>query len=207
MTPSLNTPRTLAVCPHCDTVHQMVPVRTGKRVSCVRCGCSLYEGTQLPLQGLLAMTLAALMFFVIANLSPILTFELAGERRLAPLWAGVAACWQAGQPLMAVIAGMTTLVIPLATLSLLAYVLLPLASGRAAPGYALVLHGLAWLRPWSMLEVFFLGLLVSLVKLSSVATIVVGPGLLAIVLLSLLMVRLGSFDMALLWDHAPSAHA
>lgn len=207
MTSPLNTPRTLAVCPHCDTVHRIVPVRSGKRVGCVRCGCSLYEGTQLPLQGLLAMTLAALMFFLIANLSPILTFELAGERRLAPLWAGVAACWQAGQPLMAVIAGMTTLVIPLATLSLLAYVLLPLAFGRAAPGYSQVLHGLASLRPWSMMEVFFLGLLVSLVKLSSVATVILGPGLIAIVLLSLLMVRLGSFDMMLLWDHAPDVRA
>ena len=40
-------------------------------------------------------------------------------------------------------------------------------------------------------------------KLTDVATVVLGPGLIAIVALSLLMVRLGSFDLALLWDHAP----
>ena len=43
----------------------------------------------------------------------------------------------------------------------------------------------------------------ALVKLTDVATVVLGPGLIAIVALSLLMVRLGSFDLALLWDHAP----
>jgi paraquat-inducible protein A len=196
-------PRTLVVCPHCDAVHRLVPVRSGARVSCQRCGCSLYQQTRLPLQGLLASTVAALLFFVIANLTPLLTFELAGEQRAAPLWSGVAAAWAAGQPMMAMIAGMTTLVFPLMTLCLLLYALLPLALGAPPLGYRAVLHALRWLRPWSLLEVFFLGVLVSLVKLTDVATVVLGPGLIAIVALSLLMVRLGSFDMALMWDHAP----
>ncbi|WP_043110274.1 paraquat-inducible protein A [Polycyclovorans algicola] len=197
------TPRTLVVCPHCDAVHRIVAVRSGKRVSCQRCGCALYEQTRLPLQSLLAGTVAALLFFAIANLTPLLTFELAGERRLAPLWAGVAAVWEAGEPMMAVIAGMTTLVFPLLTLSLLLYALLPLSLGTTPQGYRSALHALRWLRPWSLLEVFFLGVLVSLVKLTDVATVILGPGLFAVVVLSLLMVRLGSFDMALLWDHAP----
>ena len=84
-------PRTLVVCPHCDAVHRMVTVRQGARVGCHRCGCTLCSETRLPLQALLASTIAALMFFAIANLTPLLTFELAGERRPAPLWAGVRA--------------------------------------------------------------------------------------------------------------------
>ena len=192
-------PRTLVVCPHCDAVHRMVTVRQGARVGCHRCGCTLHGETRLPLQTLLASTIAALMFFAIANLTPLLTFELAGERRPAPLWGGVTA----GEPMMAVIAGLTTLVFPFISLCLLLYALLPLAFGPPAPGYRQVLIALQWLRPWSLLEVFFLGVLVALVKLTEVATVVLGPGLIAIVALSLLMVRLGSFDLALLWDHAP----
>jgi len=203
MTATQTPPRTLVVCPHCDAVHRMVTVRQGARVGCHRCGCTLCSETRLPLQALLASTIAALMFFAIANLTPLLTFELAGERRPAPLWGGVTAVWTAGEPMMAVIAGLTTLVFPFISLCLLLYALLPLAFGPPAPGYRQVLNALQWLRPWSLLEVFFLGVLVALVKLTDVATVVLGPGLIAIVALSLLMVRLGSFDLALLWDHVP----
>lgn len=197
-------PRALTVCPHCDVVHKVLPVRPGTPVRCVRCGCELYRETELPVQALLAWTIAAALCFLIANLTPLLSFQLAGESRLAPLWAGVMATWQAGQPLVALIAAMTTLVFPPLTLGLLAYVLVPMLRGQCAPGTARILHWLAWIRPWSMLEVFFLGVLVSLVKLVDVATVVMGPGLFAVVLLVVLMVRLGSFDLRLMWDRVPS---
>lgn len=199
--------RALTVCPHCDVVHQIKPVRRGTPVQCRRCGCELYRETELPLQALLAWTVAAALCFAIANLTPLLSFELAGETRLAPLWAGVLATWQAGQPLVALIAAMTTLIFPPLTLCLLAWVLVPMLRGERAPGAARVLHTLAWIRPWSMLEVFFLGVLVSLVKLVDVATVVMGPGLFAAVLLVLLMVRLGSFDLRLMWDRVPPSAA
>ena len=195
--------RALTVCPHCDVVHRIMAVRPGTPVKCCRCGCELYRETELPVQALLAWTVAAALCFAVANLAPLRSFEVAGETRLAPLWAGVIATWQAGQPLVALIAGMTTLIFPPLTLGLLAWVLVPMLGGGRAPGGARVLHVLAWIRPWSMLEVFFLGVLVSLVKLVDVATVVMGPGLFAAVLLVLLMVRLGSFDLRLMWDRVP----
>jgi paraquat-inducible protein A len=60
--------------------------------------------------------------------------------------------------------------------------------------------GLA-LQPWAMMEVFLLGVLVAMVKLSSMAEIVVGPALYAFGFLVLVLAGItASLDPRTVWD-------
>ena len=57
------------------------------------------------------------------------------------------------------------------------YVLLPLRAGQQAPGFDVVLRAMQAVKPWVMVEVFMLGVLVAFVKLNGLASVIPGPGL------------------------------
>jgi paraquat-inducible protein A len=95
---------------------------------------------------------------------------------------------------------LTTLVNPLIETASVCYVLLPLRAGRVAPGFAHVLRAMQVVRPWVMVEVFMLGVLVAFVKLSSLASVVPGVGLWAFGATMLLLTAMASaFDMEHVW--------
>ena len=96
----------------------------------------------------------------------------------------------------------TTLLFPLLQLCILLYLLLPVAQGRRLPGFALLVRIMQSLRPWGMIEVFLLGVLVAIVKLSSMASVVAGPALWAFVALTVLLTAVLSFDPRLFWQAA-----
>jgi len=58
------------------------------------------------------------------------------------------------------------------------------------------------LRPWGMIEVFLLGVLVAIVKLSSMATVVPGPALWAFVALTVTLTAVLSFNPGAFWEMA-----
>jgi uncharacterized paraquat-inducible protein A len=60
------------------------------------------------------------------------------------------------------------------------YVCLPLMFGRTAPGAFNVAKWMYRSEPWNMVEVFLLGVLVSLLKLAKVADVHFGIGILGI---------------------------
>ncbi len=78
-------------------------------------------------------------------------------------------------PLLATVVLFTTIVAPMLHIGLLIYLYLPLALGRRPHGFALALRLTQAVLPWSMLEIFLLGVLVAGVKLAEQATIVPGP--------------------------------
>jgi paraquat-inducible protein A len=57
------------------------------------------------------------------------------------------------------------------------------------------------LREWSMLDIYLLGLLVSIVKISSMAGLALGPGIFCFVVLMIcLLVGLNEFDPESHWQ-------
>jgi len=80
------------------------------------------------------------------------------------------------------------------------YVLLPLRSGRAAPGFDIVLRAMQAVRPWVMVEVFMLGVLVAFSKLSTLASVIPDAGLWAFGAVMLLITAMAStVDHEQLW--------
>jgi len=95
----------------------------------------------------------------------------------------------------------TTILIPAVELSLMLYVLLPLKLGQVPQGLAPILRVLHSVRPWSMTQVFLLGVLVALVKLVHLAHVVPGIALWSFGGLILLLTgAMASFNTHELWN-------
>lgn len=197
------TSTSLAVCEHCDAAHRRVPLRPGNTARCVRCGAELYQDAYFDLNLMLALTASALIVFMIANAFPIVSIQVQGASNEATLWRAILDTADSGFGSAAALAAATVFFFPLAQIVLIAYVLLPLRLGATPRHFALAMRALRHLQPWSMTEVFMLGVLVSVVKLGSIATVVPGPGLYGFLALTVLLTLLASFDLRALWQLAP----
>jgi paraquat-inducible protein A len=148
--------------------------------------------------------LAGLILFAISNLSPFLTLEIEGRTQETVLLTGIVALYQQGQPGLAGLVLLTGMVFPLAQLVGYLYVLLPLRLGTVLPGTAVVYRWVRHIQPWSMMEIFFLGLLVSVVKLAGMAQVVPGVALFAfMILIFILPAALVAIDVRSIWDRLP----
>jgi paraquat-inducible protein A len=75
---------------------------------------------------------------------------------------------------VAVLVLLTTTILPLLELTAVIWMVLPLHFGRRPPGFAPLFRILQLAHPWAMIEVFILGVLVALVKLSHLADVLPG---------------------------------
>ncbi len=81
------------------------------------------------------------------------------------------------------------------------YVLLPLLRGRVLPGALVVCRWVYGTDPWNMIEVFLIGVLVSLMKLGSIATVTLGVAFWAFAgLIVCLTAALSAIDRRDLWE-------
>jgi paraquat-inducible protein A len=192
------------VCDGCDAVWHRTPLHDCEIARCPRCHTELdrHPGTQ---RGrMLPLTLACLVLFTIANLFPIVEIELRGLRSHTTLAGAVVALTGEDMSLVAFLVLATTILFPLMQLLILVWLLVPLRRHRRAIGFALLVRLMQALRPWGMIEVFLLGVLVALVKLSSMASVLPGPALWAFMALTVLLTAVLAFDPRGFWEMAES---
>ena len=190
----------LVSCHECDLLQRETPLPRGGIARCRRCGAELYRSHPDSLERTLAITLAALVLFAIANAYPIVGLEVQGNRTAATLFGAVRALWGQGAEAVAGLVFVTTIVVPLLEMSITLLILVPLRLGGAAPATGLLLRIVQAVRPWGLVEVFILGVLVSLVKLAHQATVIPGIALWSFAGLMLLFAAAAaSFDPREVW--------
>lgn len=187
------------VCASCDAVYRQVELKSREVLSCARCGSELarHPGTQA--KRILPLTVASLIVLIIANAFPIVAIEIRGLSSQTTLLGAVMALSSEGLSLVALLVLATTLLLPLLYLLILLWLLLSLMRQQRAPGFALLLRIMHRLRPWGMVDIFLLGVLVAIIKLSSMATVLPGPALWAFMALTLLLTVVMAFDPSGLW--------
>ncbi|MEW5773066.1 MAG: paraquat-inducible protein A [Thermodesulfobacteriota bacterium] len=192
----------LIACHECDLLHRTAPLPSGGTARCVRCGALLYRRRRGTVDSCLALTVAGLILFAVANAFPLLAMRLDEEVQQAVLVTGVLQLWDQGAYALAGLVLVTSILAPLAKLGLFALVLAPLRLGLRPPAWAAPAFRLALrLSPWSMLEVFLLGILVAMVKLADTADILLGPSLYAFgLLIPVLAWVSASLDPEVVWD-------
>jgi paraquat-inducible protein A len=158
-------------CPDCDALFTTPETVAGERIICPRCGAHLL--TQRPdfVNRATALVVAAAFFFILANAFPFMTMKADYRENPMLLIGSVTGLEQQGFPILAGMVGLFVIVAPALLLGTMLYVLVPLARGRRL-AYALHLcHAMHEARRWNMMEVFLLGVLVSLLKLGKLATL------------------------------------
>ena len=196
----------LIACHDCDLMQREVPLPRGGVAFCVRCGAELYRSHPDSFERTLAFTVAAILLFAIANAFPIVGLKLEGQVIQTTLFNTVRTLYNEDMKSIAALVFVTAMLMPALKLFALTYLFLPLRLGRAAPHFALVFRMMRAVHPWGMVEVFLLGILVSVVKLENVASVVPGIALWSFGALMLLMAALSSvFDPRGLWARAEAA--
>lgn len=170
-------------------------------VACPRCGAELYRVGRNALERSLALTTAALVLLVVANLFPIVGLNLQGHQVETTVFGAVRQLWLDDMPVVAALLLATTVLMPLLELCALGWLLLPLWRGRRPRWFAPVFRAFQLAHPWAMVEVFILGVLVSLVKLTHLADVLPGPAIGCFGALMLVLAILAStLDQRGLWQ-------
>ncbi|MEH6471871.1 MAG: paraquat-inducible protein A [Halopseudomonas sp.] len=183
---------TLTACHQCDLLMHRPELQPGSRARCPRCGATVAKALSTQPQRHLALILTGLIMLWPALGLPMLTMELLGQSNSANLIDSVIATWSAGYPLISVAIALFCLIIPALLLILLLLLQCPWTSSAWQQAMLKLIHHL---REWSMLDIYLLGLLVSIVKVSDSAGLSLGPGLFCFVILMIsLFVALTSFN-------------
>jgi len=197
----------LVVCEHCDSVYRRRPLGRGELARCERCAAVLYRASRLDIDRWLALTVAAAIVFVIANVCPVIRINLQGLHNESTLWQAAAALAHGAAAPIALPTALSVIIVPFLQISLLGWVLIHARCGRRAPGFAQAMRMLVALRPWSMIEVCLLGILVAVIKLSSMVQVAPGAGIWAMAVLMVLITLIASRDVHGLWELTPASAA
>jgi paraquat-inducible protein A len=191
----------LIACHECDSLQRSPTLPMGATARCARCGAVLYRRKRNSLDRVLALTIAGLILFMVANIYPFLTFRLETQIQETTLITGIIELYHQGMWIVAGVVLLTSIVMPLLELTGMLYVLLPLKFNRRPWKLPLFFRTIRSCKPWGMMEVFMLGILVAVVKLSKMATIIPGIALYAfMILIFVLAASTASLDPHIVWD-------
>ena len=177
------------------------PVSEGSRVKCVCCGANLYQNRSASLVRVTAFSLTALLLMILVHSTPFLTMNVGSLKTTLTLPGAARALISQGTPLVGWGVALFTILTPLMLAGGLVYVCAPLLFGRIAPGAMFVARWISITEPWNMIEVFLLGVLVSLMKLGKLADLHFGLGFWAFgILMFCMAAAVAAIDKMELWD-------
>ena len=183
---------TQIACQQCDLLQQEIELPPGGAAVCSRCKAPIYRSTPHGLERALICTIVSIVLFLLANTYPIVGLELRETRNATTLFGSVVYLYEHDLGSMAALVFTTTLLIPIVELAAMLYILLPLRLGYVAHGLPQVLRLVQIIHPWGMIEVFMLGIIVSVVRTSNFATVELGLALWSFAMLMVTLIA-GAF--------------
>lgn len=167
----------LVACHECDLLMHRPDLQLEQKASCPRCGYELYAHRAQVERRSLALVLTALALFLPANFLPIMQLNLLGQTTQDTVWSGVVSLYRSGMEVVALVVLLCSMVVPLLKLLCQLLVLLCIRWRVALPRGRRLYRYYHHLREWGMLEVYLVGILVSIVKLIDMADLTLGVGL------------------------------
>jgi paraquat-inducible protein A len=170
---------------------------------CPRCGAPVHARKPHSLAITAALLLAAAVLYVPANVLPVMDTRTFFDNESDTIMSGVLVLLHSGSWPIAVLVFIASIVVPM--LKILALAVLLFSAWRRTPQRRLqrseLFRMVEFIGKWSMLDIYAVSLLATLVQVQSFATIIVGWGAWsfgAVVVLTLFAAH--TFDERLLWD-------
>jgi len=184
----------------CHVCEKVVPVA---QAVCPRCGSKLHLRKPDSIGRTLSLVVAAAVLYIPANLLPIMSVRELGVMTESTIITGLIQFWKAGSYPIAIVIFIASILIPI--LKITALLWLCGAANGLIPYSAKVLGKVYWvtelLGRWSMVDIFVVAILVTMVQLGNYVTVTPGPGAIAFAgVVVLTMFAAMSFDPKLLWD-------
>lgn len=162
------------ICHQCFTLHEEVPLKDGSKACCSECGSVLYRCDSGLVNRGLAMSITGLIFFILANAFPLVQMDILGNEQFITLPKTIISLFENEFYLVGFLCLFLIFLFPLmiVIINILLYILLKLERGEKTIKELLIL--LSQIIPWSMADIFFISILVALVKLVSFGQIHIG---------------------------------
>jgi paraquat-inducible protein A len=193
-------PADIVACPDCDLLQRVSSLPPGGTACCVRCGLALGSNKPGSLDRTMALAVAALIAFLLANMEPLMEVSFAGRTTSTTILGGVRTMWLQGENVTALLVALFVVVAPALEIMFMLSILL---ASRRPPAPRWVGALLRWMElsgVWSMVGVMMLGMLVSLVKIASLATVEPGIGIFAVGALVFLLAGMSAnFEPREIW--------
>ena len=187
-------------CHECDLLHQHTPLPDGGKALCTRCGAFLYQNIPNSIEKAIALNLSAFMLLIMANCFPFLSLEISGRFVENHFLSGALMLYRQGMGEIGFLVLVTSVLFPFLTITGMLYVLLPIKLGYKPWQMPRVYRMVTLLKPWSLVSVFMLGVLISVVKLLDLATIIPGISLYAFIGLMVTMAAAqANLDTSVIW--------
>jgi paraquat-inducible protein A len=184
-------------------VYRRRPLARGEVARCARCHAVLERHQRIGINAMLALVATVMVVFVQANVWPIISLSFNGEQIHARLWGIILMMWHEHSQVVAVLAAGTLFFFPLCKMLVLGWLLIYARQGRRAPGFGWLMVVLHYIQPWTMSEVFVLGVLVSIVKAKLYFDVSPDAGVFAYAVLAILITVFSGIDVRQLWEHIP----
>ena len=193
----------LVRCHTCGQLAKHRKLPAGSTASCPRCEAPMHLRKPNSIARTWCLVIAGLILYVPANVLPVMTIIYFGAGEPDTIMSGVVVLFQTGQPAIAVLVLVASILVPMVKLLGLAFLLISVHfRSRWRPKDRTRLYRVIEIvGRWSMLDMFMLSILVALVRLDAIATIEAGPGatsFAAVVILTMFAAM--SFDPRLIWD-------
>lgn len=191
----------LVACPSCDLLFDVGGMRNGEKAVCTRCGDFLTRVRDDSFLKLQSYAISGLVFLMIACAFPFLSFESSGLESIMTLPQTAQQLYDQGRPDLAFLVAGFIIFIPASVLVLLTLLSTCIIRQRYYPWMVPVTRLVFHVQNWSMVEVFFIGVLVSLVKIAHMATVVIGISFWAYGAFALCFVAsVGNLDRLQYWN-------
>jgi len=193
----------IARCHYCGKACQMPKESMENAAACPRCGSALHLRNFNSLSSTWALLITAVILFVPANVYPVMSVFMFGNGMADTIISGIIHLMHAGQYPIAILVFVASILVPLFKMIGLGALLLAVQFGwsinrRQA---ATIFRIINFIGPWSMLDLFMISILVTLVNLGFIATIQTGPGATAFAgVVVVTMLAAHTFDQRIIWD-------
>ncbi|MFS4436855.1 paraquat-inducible protein A [Paracoccaceae bacterium GXU_MW_L88] len=166
----------LICCPTCDLIYEERHLPPDERARCHRCHTVLISATRNTIDRMIASSFGIAILMIAAVTMPFLRLSASGVNNSASIIDAIDVfVGGAMTPLALIVAGQI-IVLPVLRAVLLCYVLVPMRLSRPLLPYAArAFHQAEKLKPWSMAEIFIIGVAVALVKVAGLAHVEIGP--------------------------------
>jgi paraquat-inducible protein A len=198
----------LCACQSCGLVSELGKTNetlklTQKEVYCPRCRQPMLVRKRNSMSKSMAYLMTAYLLYIPANLLPIMDTSSLFNAQRDTIMSGVIFLWRTNAVSLAILVFLASIVTPLFKMLALSYLLYVVKYGVRQPLFATKLYRfLHMIGRWSMLDIFMVAILVTLVNVKTLTVIVASPGAIAfagVVIFTMLAVE--SFDVRLLWDN------
>ena len=190
----------IITCPDCDLLQSVPELPSDSTAQCGRCGHSISFNKPDSLERTLALACAAAVILIIANVSPLMELSVSGHQASTTILGGAMEMWFRGQQITALLVAFCTVIAPAAHVGMMIVVLLFTRRVSAPSWVGTMLRWSQWHKPWGMVEVMMLGIMVALIKIAELATVVPGIGMFAAGALVIIIPAMTvSFDPHEIW--------